>query len=284
VIAVGMTVVGLIAVLIPLIWAVLGSLKTEAEFREIPVHLIPRNPTLEAYAAVLGLESVLDGDKGPGVLAAGGRLPRSLLNSTIVTTIEVLSVVTTSSLAGYVFARKRFWGKEAVFLFVLASMMVPFSMLLIPLYLLFVDLGLNNNYVGVILPTAISPYGIFLCRQFIRGIPQELFDSAMIDGASDVQIYLKLVLPLTRPVLSALAIFAMIASLNSLLWPLVVLADAELFTLPLALATYIRQGEAIIFTQILAAAVLGSLPMVVAFLVFQRNFVQGISLTGFGGR
>ena len=156
-------------------------------------------------------------------------------------------------------------------------------MLLIPLYLQFVDIGFTNNYLAIALPTAVSAYGIFLCRQFIRGIPRDLFDAAMIDGASDVAVYREIVLPIARPVLSALAIFTLIVSFNSLLWPLVIVNDADLFTLPLVLASYARQGEAIVFTEILAAGVIGSVPLVVAFLVLQRNFVKGISLTGLGG-
>jgi multiple sugar transport system permease protein len=261
-------IVGLAAVVIPLLWAVLGSLKSETEYRDIPVHILPRNISFDAYATVL----------------ADGRLPRGFLNSAIVGTIEVGSVLLTSSLAGYIFARKMFWGKNALFIFVLSTTMVPFTMLLIPLYLMFISAHFDNNYLSVVAPTAVSAYGIFLCRQFIRGIPRDLFDAAMIDGASDLQIYRLVVLPLATPVLSALAIFTLIASLNSLLWPLVVLNDRNLYTLPLVLASYARQGEAIIFTQILAAAVIGALPLVVAFIVLQRNFVKGISLTGMGGR
>lgn len=262
------TVAVMVAVLVPLVWAVVGSLRTEVDYRRIPPALIPGELTLDAYRSVL-----TDGD-----------LPRGFLNSIVVATIEVISVLLTSSLAGYVFARKMFWGKDALFLLVLASTMVPFTMLLIPLYLLFLDIGFSNNYLAIALPTAVSAYGIFLCRQFIRGIPRDLFDAAVIDGAGDLQVYREIVLPLARPVLSALAIFTLILSFNSLLWPLVIVSDAKLFTLPLVLAQYARQGESMIFTQALAAAVIGSIPLVVAFLVLQRNFVKGISLTGLGGR
>lgn len=268
IIVLAVTVVVMLAVLVPLVWAVVGSLRTEADYRRIPPALIPGEFSLDAYRAVL----------------TDGALPRGFLNSTIVATIEVVSVLLTSSLAGYVFARKMFWGKDALFLLVLASTMVPFTMLLIPLYLLFLDIGFSNNYLAIALPTAVSAYGIFLCRQFIRGIPRDLFDAAVIDGAGDLQVYREIVLPLAKPVLSALAIFTLILSFNSLLWPLVIVSDAKLFTLPLVLAQYARQGESMVFTQALAAAVIGSIPLVVAFLVLQRNFVKGISLTGLGGR
>ena len=257
----------LIFVLVPMAWAVLGSFKSEVEYREIPVHLVPRAWTLEAYRAVI----------------AKTDLVRGFVNSAIIATIEVVAVLFTSSLAGYVFARKLFWGKDALFMFVLASTMIPFTMLLIPLYLMFVRIGITDSYLAVVLPTAISAYGIFLCRQFIRGIPRDLFEAAVMDGAGDLRIYWQVVLPLSKPVLSALAIFTLIQSINDLLWPLVVLSSAEKSTLALVLAKVTLQGESIIFTQILAAVVLGSLPLVVAFLVLQRNFVRGIALTGIQG-
>src|SRR5262249_53443597 len=149
----------LVFVLVPMAWAVLGSFKSEVEYREIPVHLLPRTWSVESYQAVIAKTNLL----------------RGFANSAIIGLIEVVSVLLTSSLAGYVFARKLFWGKDALFLFVLASTMIPFTMLLIPLYLMFVRLGITDTYLAVVLPTAVSAYGIFLCRQFIRGIPRDLF-------------------------------------------------------------------------------------------------------------
>lgn len=267
VIVLAVTLLVLVAVMVPLLWAVVGSLKSEADYRAIPGQLLPSQVSFEAYRSVL----------------ANGGLLRGFLNSIIVSGMEVASVLLTSSLAGYVFARKMFWGKDALFLFVLASTMVPFTMLLIPLYLMFVNFGFTNNYLAIVAPTAVSAYGIFLCRQFIRGIPRDLFDAAVIDGAGDLQVYREVVLPIARPVLSALAIFTLIVSFNNLIWPLVIVSKSGLFTLPLVLTSYARQGEAAVFTETLAAAVLGAIPLVVAFLVLQRNFVKGISLTGLGG-
>jgi ABC-type glycerol-3-phosphate transport system permease component len=259
--------VGLLVVFVPLVWAILGSFKSEIEYREIPVHIWPRTWSLESYDAVIRETNLV----------------RGYVNSGIVAILEIGSVLLTSSVAGYVFAQKRFWGKDALFLFVLASTMIPFTMLLIPLYLLFVNSHFSDNYLAVVLPTAVSAYGIFLCRQFIRGIPRDLFEAAVMDGASDVRIYTRIVLPLCRPVLAALAIFTLIQSVNNLLWPLVILSSAELATLPLVLAKVTLVGESIIFTHILAAAVLGSLPLVLLFLILQRNFVKGITLTGITG-
>lgn len=257
-----------IIVLVPMAWAVLGSFKSEAEYREIPVRILPRVWTLEAYAEVIRKTDLV----------------RGYTNSIIVAALEVGSVLFTSSLAGYVFSQKRFRGKDALFLFVLMSTMIPFTMLLIPLYLLFHAVGIHNSYIAVVLPTAVSAYGIFLCRQFIGGIPRDLFDAAVVDGASDLRVYATIVVPLCKPVLSALAIFTMINSFNNLLWPLVILSSPELQTLPLVLAKITLQGEMIIYTQILAAVVLASAPLVAAFLLLQRNFVKGISLSGLTGQ
>lgn len=269
-VVIGFVVGAVLAVVAPIAYAVLRSLMTEAEAREVPVHLVPRTFTVENFATILDT----------------GNLPRAFLNSSIVAGLQVALVLFTGSLAGYVFARKTFPGKDAVFLFVLVTAMVPFSMLLIPLYLTFTDIGLANSYLGLVLPGAISAFAIFLCRQYILGLPSELFDAATIDGASDVQVYTKVVLPLIRPLLGALAIFVLVDSVNSLLWPLVILDRPEMLTLTLVLLSY-AQGGLIgpDMTVVLAAAILASLPLVAAFLILQRQFTRGLALTsGFSGQ
>ncbi len=257
----------LVLFIVPLLWALLGSFKSEVEYREIPVHIWPRQWTLEAYTAVI----------------AQTNLVRGYINSVIVSSVEIVFVVVISSLAGYVFSQKQFWGKNALFLFVLATTMIPFTMLLIPLYLTFVRLGIQDTYAGIVLPSLISPYGIFLCRQFVGGIPRDLFDAAAVDGASDLSIYRNVVLPLCRPVLIALAILTLIGSFNDLLWPLVIVRSSELETLPLVLARITLIGERMIWTQFLAAVMLGSAPLVAVFLVLHRGFMRGIALTGIVG-
>jgi multiple sugar transport system permease protein len=265
-VAIGLTLVGLVAVLIPLVYAVLGSLMTPAEYSEIPPHLIPRVLTLENYERVI----------------AAGRLPRALLNTTIVAGLSVGSVLASGSLAGYVFARKTFLGKEKVFLFILMSMMVPASMLLIPLYLRFSSLGLINTYVGLVLPGAISAFAIFFCRVFVQGISRDIFDAATIDGASDFRTYRVIVLPLIQPALAALGVLMLTSSINDLLWPLVIVSKPEMSTLALALLQYSQSGEGSIpFTETLAAGILGSLPLLVGFVILQRQFVRGFATAGF---
>jgi len=269
-VAIGFLAAVLVWIAAPIVYGVLRSFMTEAEARELPVHLIPRKFTIENFIDVLD----------------AGNLPRAFLNSVIVAALQVVLVLLTGSLAGYVFARKTFLGKDAVFLFVLVTTMVPFSMLLIPLYLTFTQLGLSNTYIGVVLPGAVSAFSIFLCRQYILGIPQELFDAATIDGATDVQVYTSLVLPLIRPLLAALSIFVLVDSVNSLLWPLVLLDRPDMLTLTLVLLSY-AQGGLIgpDVTVVLAAAVLASLPLVVAFIFLQRQFTRGLALTsGFSGQ
>jgi ABC-type glycerol-3-phosphate transport system permease component len=268
--AIGFLAAVIVWIAAPIVYAVLRSFMTEAEARELPVHLIPRRFTIDNFRDVLD----------------AGNLPRAFLNSVIVAALQVVFVLLTGSLAGYVFARKSFLGKNAVFLFVLVTTMVPFSMLLIPLYLTFTQLGLSNTYLGVVLPGAVSAFSIFLCRQYILGIPSELFDAATIDGATDVQVYTGLVVPLIRPLLAALSIFVLVDSVNSLLWPLVVLDRPDMLTLTLVLLSY-AQGGLIgpDVTVVLAAAVLASLPLVIAFIFLQRQFTRGLALTsGFSGQ
>jgi ABC-type glycerol-3-phosphate transport system permease component len=161
--------------------------------------------------------------------------------------------------------------------------MVPFVTLLIPLYLVMLDLNLLNSYTALWLPAAVSSFGIFLCRQFIVGIPQDLFDAAKLDGAGDFAIYYQVVLPLIRPVLSALAIFSFLGSFNAYLWPLVVLNDERLYTLPLILVQISTTMGGTNYEGVMAGSLLASIPTILVYLIFQRNFVRGIALSGVKG-
>jgi multiple sugar transport system permease protein len=161
--------------------------------------------------------------------------------------------------------------------------MVPFVTLLIPLYLVMLDLGLLNSYTALWLPAGVSSFGIFLCRQFIVGIPQDLYDAAKLDGASDFAIYHQIILPLIRPVLSALAIFSFLGSFNSYLWPLVALNDEQLYTLPLILVQISTTMGGTNYQAVMAGSLIASIPTILIYLIFQRNFVRGIALSGIKG-
>jgi multiple sugar transport system permease protein len=232
-----------------------------------PGHLLPRNWTLSAFDLVWSESD----------------LPRAYVNSLGVSAAIVASTLFTSSLGGYAFARLRFPFRRLIFIFILSTTMVPFVTLLIPLYLVMLDLHLLNTYAALWLPAAVSSFGIFLCRQFIVGIPQDLYDAAKLDGASDFAIYHQIILPLIRPVLSALAIFSFLSSFNSYLWPLVALNDERLYTLPLILVQISTTMGGTNYQGVMAGSLLASIPTILVFVIFQRNFVRGIALSGLKG-
>jgi multiple sugar transport system permease protein len=258
-----------IAMFYPFFWLVFSSFKTGADIVTIPVRLLPRDWTLSAYALVM------DPNRA--------NLPRAYLNSIIVTAATVATVLFTSSLGGYVFARLDFPGRRYLFYFVLSTTMVPFLTLLIPLYIVMRELNLLNTLWGLWVPAIFSSFGIFLCRQFIYSIPRELYESAKIDGAGDFAIYRHIILPLTKPVLAVLTIYTFLGVFNDYLWPLVVLNDEHKLTLPLIITRMANRFGGTDYQAVMAGSVLVSIPPLIVFLVFQRYIVQGIALTGLKG-
>jgi len=257
------------AMFYPFFWLIFSSFKTGADIVRIPVTLLPQKWTLSAY------QMVMDPTRA--------NLPIAYVNSIIITTGTVLSVLLTSSMGGFVFARLDFPGRDYLFYFVLSTTMVPFLTLLIPLYIVIRELNLLNSLWGVWVPSIFSSFGIFLCRQFVYGIPRELYDAAKIDGSGDFGIYRNIIVPLTKPVLSALAIFVFLGSFNAYLWPLVVLNDEDKLTLPLIIARMANRFGGTDYQAVMAGSVLVSIPPLIVFLIFQKNFVRGIALTGLKG-
>lgn len=257
------------AMFYPFLWLIFSSFKTGADIVRIPVTLLPETWTLSAYQLVLD--------------PSRANLPIAYWNSILVTTGTVLSVLITSSMGGFIFARLDFPGRNVLFYFVLSTTMVPFLTLLIPLYIVMRELNLLNTLWGVWVPGIFSSFGIFLCRQFVYGIPRELYDAAKIDGSGDFGIYRNIILPLTKPVLSALAIFTFLGTFNAYLWPLVVLNDEDKLTLPLIIARMANRFGGTDYQAVMAGSVLVSIPPLIVFLIFQRNFVRGIALTGLKG-
>lgn len=260
---------GSFAVFYPFVWLIFSSFKTGADIVRIPVTLLPEKWTLSAY------RMVMDPNRA--------NLPRAYWNSTLVTVGTVITILFTSSLGGFVFARLQFPGRNILFYLILSTTMVPFLTLLIPLYIVMKQLHLLNTLWGLWVPSIFSSFGIFLCRQFIYGIPAELYDAAKIDGSGDFGIFRNIILPLTRPVLSALAIFTFLGTFNAYLWPLVVLNDENKLTLPLIISRMANRFGGTDYQAVMAGSVLVSIPPLVVFLIFQRNFVRGIALTGLKG-
>lgn len=256
--------VGLVMVASPFAWMLLGSVKTEGELRQSPPTWWPQSPTLDNFRELF--------DRMDFPLYFG--------NSVLVATVVTLGNLVFCSMLGYVLAKSEFGGKALLFRLVLGTLMVPGMVTFVPLFVLVANMGLVNTYLGLVLPFLAGPFGVFLMRQFIQGIPDELIDAARVDGASEVRIFLRIVMPLAKPALATLAILTFLGSWNSFLWPLVVATTEERYTLPVALALYSVGQNATQYGLLLAGAVVVVVPVLIVFLALQRYFVQGIALTG----
>lgn len=247
----------------PFVWMVLTSLRTQQEIFSRPGHLIPATLDLDAYVRVWS------------------ELPfaRLFLNSILFAGGATALSVFFDSLAAYALARLDFPGKTAAFYLVLATLMVPYQITLIPLFQTVFDLHWLNTYQGLIVPRATSAFGIFLLRQFFVTVPRDLDQAARIDGAGAFRIYWSIMLPLARPALATLSVFLFMNNWNDFLWPLVITSSTDMRTLPAGLALF--SGQFVIEHAVLmAGATLSLLPLAVAFLFAQRYFVQGIATTG----
>ena len=253
----------IVVTLAPYIWMLLMSFRTRRDIRMNPGRFLPAKWVLSGYTTVL--------TKAPFF--------SWLRNSLIVTFTVTCAVLFTSSIAGYVFAKFRFRGKTALFWILIATMMAPSQVSLIPSFLIINALGLYNTLHALIIPMLVSAFGIFLCRQFCGDIPDSLCEAAWIDGASSFCIYARVIVPLLRPCLAALAIFAFLASWNEYLMPLIMIEQTKNMTLPVALS-YFTGAHANDTGAVLAAAALITLPVTALFLALQKQFVKGITLTG----
>jgi multiple sugar transport system permease protein len=249
----------------PLYWLVISTLKTPEEFASIPPTWFPSAPTLDAYARVFG-------DVPFG---------RSILNSVLITGVSSAAVLVTSTMAGYVFAKYRFRGRDVIFWGVVATMFLPPIVTLVPLYHVVSSLGLSDTYLGVMLPWLVNAFGIFLMRQFIADVPDELIDVARIDGASELRILVQVVAPLLRPATITLLVFTIVYYWNNFLWPLSILQSEAKYPVVLTLSRLLSYTMGVGYQNVvMAGALVASLPTLVIFLLAQRVFVQGIARTG----
>lgn len=257
--------VGLTVTLLPFVYVILASFKTPAEIIKVPPAFFPLKPTLQNYLTIFH----------------DPKVPLGLFfaNSSVVAIGRVVITLFTSSLAGYIFARYEFSGKNLMFGVLMAQIMIPFQMIMIPLYLILVKLQLIDTLWGLVIPAMIDAFGIFLMRQFIEGIPRELIDAGRIDGATEFQIYARLILPQLRAPLASLGIFTFMATWNDYLWPLIVITTHEKRTLPLLLTWY-TNAHGSRPSLSLTAAVIVLLPIVLVYLVFQRQIVENAATTG----
>lgn len=258
--------VGALLMMLPLVQMILTSLKTPAETIAVPPALLPAHPSLAAYQRVL--------TEAP----FGTWLRNSLIVAVSVTAL----VLFTSSLAGYVFAKFSFPGDKIMFGMILATLMVPFPVVLVPIYLIVNKLHLLNSLFALIVPSMVSAFGIFLMRQFVAGIPNDLIDAARLDGAGEFTIFWRVICPQLGPGIAPLGIFTFMGSWNDYLWPLVAINDQDKMTLPLALA-FFNTARSTRYDLVMAASVMIILPIVIVFLFFQRYIINAMVLSGVKG-
>ncbi len=249
----------------PFVWMVFGSFKS---FKELTTSamLLPQVWTLANYSAIITRVNFLSAYR----------------NSVVVAFASTILVLTTSSLAGFVFAKYRFPYRDVLFSIVLSTLMVPFTVVMVPLYVFMADIGAVNTLWGLILPTTFSTFGIFMLRQFMETVPSELLDASRIDGASEVRIFAQIVLPLVGAPLAALAIFNFLASWDSFLWPSVVLSSPSTQTIPIVLAGL----QTLYWNRYdiwMAGSMLTVVPVMLIYLFTSRQFIRGLALTGLKG-
>ena len=258
---------GLAAVsLFPLLWMVSVSFMPAGASSTLPTPLLPGAPTLANYRQLFG-------SIGMG---------RYLLNSLGIAVLATAISVSFNVMAGYAFAKLHFRGRDAIFKTLLGALVIPGQVAMLPLFLMLKPMGLINTYAGAVVPMMASVFGIFLVRQFARGIPDDLLEAARIDGASEWRIFLTIIVPLLAPVLATLAIFSFLGSWNDFMWPLIVLTDDSLHTLPVALAglsrEHVQDNE-----LMMAGSVVTVLPVLVVFLALQRHYMAGLMAGGVKG-
>jgi len=252
-------IIGAALTLLPLMWMVSASLMPTGEATALPPRLLPSRVTFEHYGALLSRLN----------------LGRSLLNSALLASVVTLIALLLNSMAGYAFAKLHFAGRDRLFQTLLAALVIPGQVAMLPLFLMLKQLGVINTYWAVVIPGMASVFGIFLVRQYAASIPDSLLDAARVDGAGELRIYRSLVLYVCAPILVTLALFTFMGTWNDFLWPLIVLTDDDMYTLPVALANL--AGEHVQDTEMMmAGAVLTVLPVLLLFVVLQRYYVAGI--------
>jgi multiple sugar transport system permease protein len=263
----GLLVVGMILVAGPFLWMVLGSVKTQSELLQLPPTWWPEAPTLANYERLFERLN----------------FPRFFFNSTVVAVAITAGNLVFCSMIGYALAKLDFAGRNKLFLLVMAVLMVPQGVIIVPLFILMANLGLVDTHAGLILPFAAGAFGVFLMRQFMMGIPDELLEAARVDGATEWYLFWRIVMPLSGPALATLGILTFMSSWNMFTWPLVVSTSENMYTLPVALATFSRGQFSSDYGLLMAGSLVIVLPILIVFMVLQKHFTQGIATTGLKG-
>jgi multiple sugar transport system permease protein len=252
-------VTGAVVTLVPLLWMISASLMPTGEATAFPPRLLPSRVTFAHYRELL----------------IGLRLARSFGNSMVIAVVSTLLSLFFNSMAGYAFAKLRFRGRDRIFTWLIAALAIPAQIAMLPLFLLLKSIGLVNTYVGAMIPLMATIYGIFLVRQFMVSVPQDIINAARVDGANEWQIYWSVILPLARPILATLAIFTFMSAWNDFMWPLIVLSDHRKYTMPVAIANLV--GEHLQDLELMmASSVITVIPVLVLFFVLQKQYIAGV--------
>lgn len=260
--------IGTLTMDIPYLWMVITSIKPIEEIQSYPPSFYVRNPTFQPYRELFSLLP----------------MARYLLNSLFVATVVTLINVFFCSLAGYAFAKHKFFGRDKIFLLLLSAIMIPYQVNLIPGFIIVKNFGWLNTFYSLIIPNMAMVFGVFLCRQYIMSIPDDFLDAAKIDGCSEFAIYRLVILPLIKPALATLAIFTFLSQWNSFVWPLIVINTSSMRTVPLALSVLNSQfGFGANVAMVMAGATVVTLPVLIVFICFQKYFIKGIASIGLKG-
>ena len=257
---------GALSMAIPYVWMIVTSVKPIEEIQTYLPSFYVRHPTFAPYRELFSI------------------LPmwRYLFNSLVVASLVTLCNVFFCSLAGYAFAKHKFFGRDKIFLLLLSAIMIPYQVNLIPGFIIVKNLGWLNSFYSLIIPNMAMVFGVFLCRQYIISIPNDLLDAAKIDGCSEFTIYRIIIFPLIKPALATLAIFTFLSQWNSFVWPLIVIHTSTMRTVPLALSVLNSQFGAN-FSMVMAGATVVTLPVLIIFLCLQKYIIQGITMMGLKG-
>lgn len=254
---------GALACVVPLLWMFLGSFKSPTELAQRPPSFLPDSWALDNYVEALGRFNFV----------------QYLTNSAIVTVAATALTLVINAMAAYALAKYNFRGKTFLFLLTLATIMIPLQVILIPVYQVVASLGLVDTLWGLIIPAAATPTGVFLLRQYMLSIPDELIEAARVDGSGEFRTFVQIVLPLCKPALAVVAIFSVMWRWSDFLWPLVIAQSESVYTLPVALARF-NAELTVPFNLILAMGVVSTVPVLIIFLIFQRQIATGIANTG----
>ena len=255
--------------LLPFIFAFLSSFKPEAQVLAQPPSLLPQNPTLQHF------QEIFQSREFP--------FPNYIMNSLAYAAVSAGLNVVLGAMAGYAFGRMEFPGKNILFALTLAVLMIPSNLIMIPKFLVANSLGLVNTLGALIIPAAVTPVSVVLMTQFLKTLPKELEESAMIDGAGRFRTFWQIIFPLIRPAMITVAIFQFQGAWNDFIWPLLVMQDADKYTLTVGL-TFFKGVHYTQFGLLLAGAMINVAPLVVVFFIFQRHFMKGVSTSGLAGR